>query len=81
MGSNYKKTYTKKLAAKVVSELRCDTFVIKPRGQFMGRGVIIVQEQDLDEVLHYIITKSANWQTAKTSPMRPGNVIASIVLS
>jgi hypothetical protein len=62
---NYKKTYTKKLATKIANELRCDTFVIKPRGQFMGRGVIIVQEQDLDEVLRYIITKNGKLADSK----------------
>lgn len=54
---NYKKHYTKKLATKVAEDLKCDTFVIKPRGNFMGRGVIITSLNDLDEVLRYIITK------------------------
>jgi hypothetical protein len=54
---SYKKIYTKGLAATIASELGCDTFVIKPRGNFMGRGVIIAQRQELDEVLRYIITQ------------------------
>ncbi len=54
---NYKKRYTKNLATKIACDLACDTFVIKPRGNFMGKGVIITQKQDLDEVLRYIITK------------------------
>jgi hypothetical protein len=54
---NYKKIYTQDLAAQIGNDLQCDTFVIKPRGEFMGKGVIIVQRQDLDEVLFYIITK------------------------
>lgn len=54
---NYKKVYTKALASKIASDLGCGTFVIKPRGEFMGKGVIIVTLQDLDEVLRYIITK------------------------
>lgn len=55
---NYKKEYTKELAPQVAYDLQCDTFVIKPRGQFLGNGVIITQRQDLDEVLYYIITKN-----------------------
>jgi hypothetical protein len=54
---NYKKMYTKKLADTIAAELGSETFVIKPRGNFMGKSVIITQRQDLDEVLHYIITK------------------------
>lgn len=54
---SYQKKYTKKLAQKIVEDLQCDTFVIKPRGNFMGRGVIITPLQDLDEILHFIITK------------------------
>lgn len=54
---NYKKVYTKDLAATIADDLQCDTFVIKPRGEFMGKGVIIAQKKDLDEVLSYIITK------------------------
>jgi hypothetical protein len=54
---NYKKAYTKKLADTIAAELDCETFVIKPRGNFLGNGVIIVGRQDLDEVLRYIITK------------------------
>lgn len=55
---NYKKIYTKELAAHIADDLQCDTFVIKPRGEFLGNGVIITQRQDLDEVLQYIITKN-----------------------
>lgn len=55
---NYSKVYTQELAAQIAHDLQGDTFVIKPRGEFMGKGVIIVQRQDLDEVLYYIITKN-----------------------
>jgi hypothetical protein len=54
---SYQKKYTKGLAAKIADDLQCDTFVIKPRGNFMGRGVIITPLKDLDETLHYIVTK------------------------
>ncbi len=55
---NYQKNYTKELATHIADDLQCDTFVIKPRGEFQGNGVIITQKQDLDEILYYIITKS-----------------------
>lgn len=54
---NYQKKYTPELAAQIADDLQCDIFVIKPRGEFQGRGVIITQKQDLDEILYYIITK------------------------
>lgn len=54
---NYKKIYSKELASKIAHDLKCDTFVIKPRGQFLGNGVIITKREDLDETLWYIITK------------------------
>lgn len=54
---NYKKIYTEDLASKIAEDLQCDTFVIKPRGEFLGNGVIITQREDLDEVLFYIINK------------------------
>jgi hypothetical protein len=62
---NYKKIYNKKLATKIADDLQCDTFVIKPRGEFMGKGVIITQRQDLDEVLFYIITKNGKLAESK----------------
>lgn len=64
---NYKKTYTKGLAAKIARELDCDTFVIKPRGNFMGKGVIIVRLSELDTVLRYIITKKGALAESKNS--------------
>lgn len=54
---NYKKMYSPELAVKIADDLGGDTFVIKPRGEFLGKGVIITQRQNLDEVLLYIITK------------------------
>ncbi len=55
---SYKKIYSKELAEKVAEDLQCDTFVIKPRGECLGNGVIITSRQNLDDVLFYIITKS-----------------------
>ncbi|MBS0656563.1 MAG: hypothetical protein JSR46_12360 [Verrucomicrobia bacterium] len=55
---SYKKIYTKELAEEIASDLQCTTFVIKPRGEFLGNGVIIIPREELDEVLFYVITKS-----------------------
>jgi hypothetical protein len=55
---NYKKIYTKDLATQIANDLQCDTFVIKPRGEFLGKGIIITQKEDLDDTLYYIITKN-----------------------
>lgn len=57
---NYKKIYTHELAAQIAQDLGGDTFVIKPRGEFLGKGVIITKRQNLDEVLFYIINKEGN---------------------
>lgn len=62
---NYKKIYTPELASRIANDLQCDTFVIKPRGEFLGKGVIIVQKEDLDEVLLYIITKNGKLAESK----------------
>lgn len=64
---NYPKTYTKSLAAKIARDLECDTFVIKPRGNFMGNGVIITRLQELDKVLHFIITKKGSLAGSENS--------------
>ena len=39
----YPKHYTPGLAAQIQRDLQCETFVIKPRGAFLGKGVIIVR--------------------------------------
>ena len=44
---NYKKEYTPDLAAKILTDLACDMFVIKPRGEFLGNGVIITPKEKL----------------------------------
>jgi hypothetical protein len=54
---NYQKVYSKNLAATIADELGGETFVIKPRGNFLGKGVILVQKKDLDQTVRYIITK------------------------
>jgi len=54
----YKKKYTKTLAKEIIEDLQCDSFVIKPRGAFLGNGVIIVDKDNLDDTLNYILNKS-----------------------
>ncbi len=61
----YKKEYTKNLAAQIINDLKCDAFVIKPRGAFMGNGVAIVEKDQLDHALEYIINPS---EAAKNDP-------------
>jgi len=64
---HYTKKYTPELASRIADDLQCDTFVIKPRGEFLGKGIIIVQKQELDTVLQYIITKEGTL-TQSTDP-------------
>lgn len=56
--NTYPTVYSSGLASKIKEELGSDLFVIKPKGCFLGRGVIIVSEQMLDSVLQYILNKS-----------------------
>ncbi|NGX57134.1 MAG: hypothetical protein K940chlam3_00017 [Chlamydiae bacterium] len=55
----YEKIYSLDLAKKIISEIQSDQFVIKPRGAYLGNGVIIVNQEDLDETLKYILIKSS----------------------
>lgn len=61
----YEKNYTKELASKIASDLQCDTFVIKPRGRFLGKGVIITSQEDLDETLLCIINKTGKFANSQ----------------
>jgi hypothetical protein len=54
----YSKSFSSNLANQIISDLQCDTFVIKPRGTFLGNGVIIVDKENLEDTLKYILTKS-----------------------
>lgn len=67
---SYKKEFNKGLADKIAKDLDCETFVIKPRGNFLGAGVIIVQKNDLDEVLQLIIAKKGNLASSKDAAYR-----------
>lgn len=54
----YKTGYTPQLAKQIISDLQTPYFVIKPKGSFLGRGVIIVSQKDLDSTLKYIFSRS-----------------------
>ncbi len=56
--STYPTHYTSSLAKKIKDELQTEKFVIKPKGAFLGRGVIIVSADELDSVLKYILNKT-----------------------
>jgi hypothetical protein len=50
-----KKKYHKELAAKVIQAIPCSRYVIKPLNEFKGRGVIIVDADNLDKTLYKIL--------------------------
>ena len=54
----YSKQYTPHLANQIVKDIGGDIFVIKPRGTFLGNGVIIVKKENLDTTLKYILLKN-----------------------
>jgi len=54
----YKKKYTKALAKKIMHDLSCKQYVIKPIGGFHGNGVIIVDANELDKTLYKILKKA-----------------------
>lgn len=55
----YPAVYRADLADRIVADFECDRFVIKPKGEFLGRGVIIVSKEDLDATLRYILRYSS----------------------
>ncbi len=54
----YPKAYSPDLARTIIQELGGDAFVIKPRGAFLGNGVIITSKDELDSVLSEILQNS-----------------------
>lgn len=50
----YQKTYTKTLAHEIVSDIASDIMVIKPINAVQGRGIIMVNKEDLDATLKHI---------------------------
>jgi hypothetical protein len=61
----YPKKYSFDLASKIISDLRCNTVVIKPLNSANGWGVIIVAKKDLDDILKLILTERAKIKTFK----------------
>lgn len=55
----YRKKYSKSLAREIIEEIQSEIFVIKPRGAFHGKGVIIVDRENLDSTLKYILKRSS----------------------
>lgn len=55
----YPKKYTPQLAEKIQKQLPSELYVIKPRGEFKGKGVIIVAGEDLDGVLKEILEQKS----------------------
>ncbi len=50
----FPKKYTSTLADQVIESVQSDIFVIKPIGALFGKGVIMIDKQDLDVTLKYI---------------------------
>jgi len=61
----YPSTYSPTLANEIVKDLQCDTVVIKPLSSSKGKGVIIVDKQNLDKTLKKIFTNREALRTEK----------------
>lgn len=53
----YKKKYQGNLAEDIIKSLGGDQFVIKPIGSFLGNGVLIVDKDNLEDALKYVVTR------------------------
>lgn len=51
----YPKSYHRDLYKKIRKEIDSDYYVIKPRGEFRGQGVIIAAKEELDSILKTIL--------------------------
>jgi len=58
----YPAKYSPTLANEIVQDLSCDTVVIKPLSSSKGKGVIIVDKQNLDKTLKKIFTNKSALQ-------------------
>ena len=58
----YPKKYDPQLAARIQQNMPSDLYVIKPRGEFLGNGVIIVANNELDTVLKMILEPKPSLQ-------------------
>jgi hypothetical protein len=54
----FPKIYSKNLASEIIKSIPSELLVIKPTGAFLGKGVIIVEKENLDSTLSYILNKS-----------------------
>lgn len=54
----YPSGYNPEVADQIIQDLQTDYLVIKPKGDFLGRGVIIVSKENLDSTLKYIFSGS-----------------------
>jgi hypothetical protein len=59
----YSKEYSPTLAEQIMADIPSEAYVIKPRGAFLGHGVIIVSADDLDATLKYILTDKSGRET------------------
>ncbi len=59
----YQKEYDSGLAVRIQKEMPSKLYVIKPRGEFLANGVIVVYEEDLDNVLQLILKPSDSLKT------------------
>lgn len=48
------------LASRITKEIGSDKYVIKPTDEYMGNGVIIVAQEELESVLEYLFDKTNN---------------------
>jgi hypothetical protein len=56
----YPKTYDSLLSGRIQEELPSEFYVIKPRSETLGNGVIVVAQSDLDSVLKMILDPSSD---------------------
>lgn len=54
----YPKKYDSLLSERIQEEMSSEFYVIKPRGEVLANGVIVVAREDLDEVLQIILNPS-----------------------
>lgn len=61
----YEKNYTTTLAQKIIADMNCDIYVIKPINGFKGDGVIMARKKNLDIILYNILNKTNAIQKSK----------------
>ncbi len=63
----FPRQYHPQLAGDIMEQIPADAFVIKPKGAFLGNGVIIVAKDNLDETLAYILQPSDKLRSERDS--------------